>query len=113
VGQAGGLESGQGHGFHGGGGRWFAPKLSTGSPTEVIDWLWRRVKYEGVDEAHPGLAQYFRFYNTACPHLALGYPTAAEVHFGSAGIGCDHVTDSNKKGKKQEDRRCYSCRILP
>jgi putative transposase len=51
--------------------------------------LWRSVKYEevylkdyeAVDEARIGLRDYFRFYNTARPHQALGYRTPAEAHF--------------------------------
>jgi transposase InsO family protein len=61
--------------------------------------------YEAADEARRGLAQYFRFYNTARPHQALGYRTPAEVHFGSAGTGCNHVTGGNKKEKEAQGQK--------
>ena len=56
----------------------------------MVERLWRTVKYEDVylrdyadgAELRSGLARYFRFYNTARPHQALGKQTPAEVHFG-------------------------------
>jgi putative transposase len=50
--------------------------------------LWRTVKYEwiylhgyhSVLELQEGLAFYFRFYNEARRHQALGYCTPAEVY---------------------------------
>jgi putative transposase len=56
----------------------------------MVERLWRTVKYEdirlrdyaGGAELRSGLARYFRFYNTARPHQALGKQTPAEVHFG-------------------------------
>jgi len=75
--------------------------------------LWRSVKYEdvylkdyeAVDEARQGLAEYFRFYNTARPHQALGYRTPAEVHFGVAGSECNNVTSVNKKEKEAKRKK--------
>jgi putative transposase len=57
-----------------------------------IERLWRSVKYEEVylrdygdgAEARRGLEQYFRFYNTARRHQALGNRTPAEVHVARA-----------------------------
>ena len=56
----------------------------------MVERLWRTVKYEDIylrdyadgSELRSGLARYFRFYNTARPHQALGKQTPAEVHFG-------------------------------
>lgn len=56
----------------------------------MVERLWRSVKYEDIylrdyadgSELRSGLARYFRFYNTARPHQALGKQTPAEVHFG-------------------------------
>jgi len=53
-----------------------------------IERLWRTVKYEEVylkayedgREARAGIGDYFRFYDTARPHQALGYRTPAEVY---------------------------------
>ncbi len=53
-----------------------------------IERLWRTVKYEEVylkayqdgKEARAGIGEYFRFYDTARPHQALGYRTPAEVY---------------------------------
>jgi putative transposase len=75
--------------------------------------LWRSVKYEevypkdyeAVDEARAGLAEYFRFYNTARPHQALGYRTPAEVHFGPGGSGSNNVTGVNKKEKEAKRKK--------
>jgi putative transposase len=75
--------------------------------------LWRSVKYEdvylkdyeAVDEARQGLAEYFRFYNTARPHQALGYRTPAEVHFGVEGSECNNVTGVNKKEKEAKRKK--------
>ena len=52
-----------------------------------IERLWRSVKYEEVylkayqdgTDARISLGNYFRFYNTARPHQALGYRTPIEV----------------------------------
>jgi len=52
-----------------------------------IERLWRTVKYEEVylkayqngKDARIGIGDYFRFYNTARPHQALGYRTPGEV----------------------------------
>jgi putative transposase len=52
-----------------------------------IERLWRTVKYEEVylkayqngKDARMEIGDYFRFYNTARPHQALGYRTPAEV----------------------------------
>jgi len=52
-----------------------------------IERLWRTVKYEEVylkayqngKDARIGISDYFRFYNTARPHQALGYRTPGEV----------------------------------
>ena len=52
-----------------------------------IERLWRTVKYEEVylkayqngKEARIGISDYFRFYNTARPHQALGYRTPGDV----------------------------------
>jgi len=52
-----------------------------------IERLWRTVKYEevylkayqGGRDARAGIGNYFRFYTTDRPHLALGYRTPAEV----------------------------------
>lgn len=54
-----------------------------------IERLWRTVKYEYLyltdhrddTELARGLTTYFRFYNTARPHQALGYCTPEQVHF--------------------------------
>lgn len=75
--------------------------------------LWRSVKYEDVylkdyetvDAARAGLGEYFRFYNTARPHQALGYRTPAEVHFGPGGTGSNNVTGSNKKEKEAKRKK--------
>jgi putative transposase len=53
-----------------------------------IERLWRTVKYEEVylkayrdgSEARQSLDSYFRFYNAARPHQALGYRTPGEVY---------------------------------
>ena len=53
-----------------------------------IERLWRTAKYEEVylkayqdgKEARAGIGEYFRFYDTARPHQALGYRTPAEVY---------------------------------
>jgi putative transposase len=55
-----------------------------------IERLWRSLKYEEVyirdyadgNIARQRLRRYFRFYNTARPHQALGYRTPAEVYRG-------------------------------
>ena len=52
-----------------------------------IERLWRTVKYEEVylkayqngKDARMGISDYFRFYNNARPHQALGYRTPGEV----------------------------------
>jgi putative transposase len=52
-----------------------------------IERLWRTVKYEEVylkayqngKDARIGISDYFRFYNTARPHQALGYRTPGKV----------------------------------
>lgn len=52
-----------------------------------IERLWRTVKYEEVylkayqngKDARTGISEYFRFYNNARPHQALGYRTPGEV----------------------------------
>lgn len=52
--------------------------------------LWRTVKYENVflksyediNDARPGLAEYFDFYNNRRRHQSLGYETPADVYFG-------------------------------
>jgi putative transposase len=52
-----------------------------------IERLWRTVKYEEVylkayqngKDARTGISDYFRFYNTARPHQALGYRTPGDV----------------------------------
>ena len=52
-----------------------------------IERLWRTVKYEEVylkayqngKDARIGISNYFRFYNTARPHQALGYRTPGDV----------------------------------
>ena len=52
-----------------------------------IERLWRTVKYEEVylkayqngKDARIGISGYFRFYNNARPHQALGYRTPGEV----------------------------------
>jgi putative transposase len=75
--------------------------------------LWRSVKYEEVylkdyetvDAARAGLGEYFRFYNTARPHQALGYRTPAEVHFAAAGTGSNNVTGVNKKEKEAKRKK--------
>lgn len=75
--------------------------------------LWRSVKYEDVylkdyetvDAARAGLGEYFRFYNTARPHQALGYRTPAEVHFGVEGSECNNVTGVNKKEKEAKRKK--------
>lgn len=75
--------------------------------------LWRSVKYEDVylkdyatvDEARAGLGEYFRFYNTARPHQALGYRTPAEVHFGPGGTASNNVTGVNKKEKEAKRKK--------
>ena len=74
--------------------------------------LWRSVKYEevylkdyeAVDDDRAGLADYFRFYNTARPHQALGYRTPAEVHFGTGGE-CNNVTGVDKKEKEAKRKK--------
>lgn len=53
-----------------------------------VERLWRSVKYEevylhdygSVTDARHGLRRYFRFYNEARPHQALGYRTPAVVY---------------------------------
>jgi putative transposase len=75
--------------------------------------LWRSVKYEEVylkdyqtvDAARAGLGEYFRFYNTARPHQALGYRTPAEVHFAAAGARSNNVTGVNKKEKEAKRQK--------
>jgi putative transposase len=75
--------------------------------------LWRSVKYEEVylkdyetvDAARAGLGEYFRFYNTARPHQALGYRTPAEIHFGPGGTGSNNVTGLNKKEKEAKRKK--------
>jgi putative transposase len=75
--------------------------------------LWRSVKYEEVylkdyetvDAARAGLGEYFRFYNTARPHQALGYRTPAEVHFAAAGARSNNVTGVNKKEKEAKRKK--------
>jgi len=75
--------------------------------------LWRSVKYEDVylkdyetvDAARAGLGEYFRFYNTARPHQALGYRTPAEVHFSPGGTGSNNVTGINKKEKEAKRKK--------
>jgi putative transposase len=75
--------------------------------------LWRSVKYEDVylkdyetvDAARAGLGEYFRFYNTARPHQALGYRTPAEVHFGVCGTESNNVTGVNKKEKEAKRKK--------
>ncbi len=75
--------------------------------------LWRSVKYEevylkdyaAVDDARAGLGDYFRFYNTARPHQALGYRTPAEVHFGPCGGRCNNVTGIHKKEKEAKRKK--------
>jgi putative transposase len=75
--------------------------------------LWRSVKYEDVylkdyetvDAARAGLGEYFRFYNTARVHQALGYRTPAEVHFGVEGGECNNVTGVNKKEKEAKRKK--------
>jgi len=55
-----------------------------------VERLWRTVKYEevylkdygDVDEARWGLGRFFRFYNQARLHQALGYRTPVEVYVG-------------------------------
>jgi putative transposase len=52
-----------------------------------IERLWRTVKYEEVylkayqngKDARIGISEYFRFYNNARPHQALGYRTPGDV----------------------------------
>jgi len=52
-----------------------------------IERLWRTVKYEEVylkayqngKDARIGIGDYFRFYNNARPHQALGYRTPGEI----------------------------------
>jgi putative transposase len=52
-----------------------------------IERLWRTVKYEEVylkayqngKDARIGIGDYFRFYNNARPHQALGYRTPGDV----------------------------------
>ena len=59
-----------------------------------VERLWRTVKYEDVylkgyetpKEVYNGLRDYFRFYNEARPHQALGYQTPAQVYRQS--LGC-------------------------
>jgi len=71
--------------------------------------LWRSVKYEDVylkdyervDEARAGLGAYFRFYNTARLHQALGYRLPAEVHFGKS----NNVTGVHKKEKEAKRKK--------
>jgi putative transposase len=75
--------------------------------------LWRSVKYEDVylkdyetvDAARAGLGEYFRFYNTARPHQALGYRTPAEIHFAAGGTGSNNVTGINKKEKEAKRKK--------
>ena len=51
-----------------------------------IERLWRTVKYEvylkayqNGKDARIGIGDYFRFYNTARPHQALGYRTPGDI----------------------------------
>ena len=62
-----------------------------------VERLWRSVKYEEVylhaydtgAEAQAGLTRYFRFYNDARQHQALGYRTPRQVFAAGAGLwGC-------------------------
>ncbi len=54
-----------------------------------IERLWRTIKYEYLyltdhrdgSELERGLTTYFRLYNTARPHQALGYRMPERVHF--------------------------------
>ena len=51
--------------------------------------LWRTLKYENIflksyrtiDEAHVGLTDYMKFYNTKRPHQSLDYRTPAAIYF--------------------------------
>ena len=60
------------------------------SDNVFIERLWWSVKYEDVYlndycngmSLRDGLSRYFRFYNTARDHQALGYRTPAEVYRG-------------------------------
>jgi hypothetical protein len=61
--------------------------------------------YEAVQEARVSLGDYFRFYNTARPHQALGYRTPAEVHFGVNDGRCSNVTGVNKKEKEAKRKK--------
>jgi putative transposase len=62
-----------------------------------IERLWRTVKYEEVylkayrngRDARVGIGDYFRFYNTECPHQTLDYRTPAEV-FASIPVEATH-----------------------
>ena len=53
-----------------------------------VERLWRSLKseeiylhaYESLTEAREGIGRYFRFYNDARPHTALGYQTPAAFY---------------------------------
>jgi transposase InsO family protein len=53
-----------------------------------VERLWRSLKYEelyhhaydSLTEARVGIGRYFRFYNDARPHTALGYQTPAAFY---------------------------------
>jgi putative transposase len=72
-----------------------------------IERLWRTVKYEEVylkayqngKDARIGIGDYFRFYNKARPHQALGYRTPGEV-FASIPI------EDTKKGMIESLPQC-------
>ena len=50
--------------------------------------------YKDGRKANIRLGEYFRFYNTRCPHQSLGYWTPAEVYAGAVENPCTNVVKS-------------------
>ena len=66
------------------------PRHWRDGPSEVIERLWRSIKYECVclnafetgSEARAGIGRWIDYCNTDRPHSAFGGRTPAEVHQG-------------------------------
>ncbi len=65
-----------------------APLVRFHTALDIVERLWRSIKYEEVylkayqtvAEARTGINAYLEFYNRQRPHQALGYRTPAEVY---------------------------------